>query len=60
MFGGAYDDARMPNWPHGHRTPLPKIATTVLCRYKGEIVIIIIIIIIIILLLFLLYSLKIY
>ncbi len=23
MFGGAYGDARMPNWPHRHRTPLP-------------------------------------
>ncbi len=28
MFGGAYGDARMPNWPHWHRTPLPGIATT--------------------------------
>ncbi len=23
--GGAYDDARMPNWPQRHRTPLPRI-----------------------------------
>ncbi len=21
MFGGAYGDARMPNWPHWHRAP---------------------------------------
>ncbi len=28
MFGGAYGDARMPNWPHWHRTLLPGIATT--------------------------------
>ncbi len=28
MFGGAYDDARMLNWPHWHRTPLPGIAIT--------------------------------
>ncbi len=28
MFGGAYGDARMPNWPHRHRTPLPEIATS--------------------------------
>ncbi len=27
MFGGAYGDARMPNRPHWHRTPLPGIAT---------------------------------
>ncbi len=32
MFGGAYGDARMPNWPHWHRTPLPGIATTGLRR----------------------------
>ncbi len=31
----AYGDARMPNWPHWHRTPLPGIATTSLCRDKG-------------------------
>ncbi len=35
MFGGAYGDARMPNWPHWHRTPLPRIATTGLRRDKG-------------------------
>ncbi len=34
MFGGAYGDARMPNWPHRHRTPLPGIATTGLRRDK--------------------------
>ncbi len=37
MFCGAYGDARMPNWPHRHRTPLPRIATTGLCRDKGGI-----------------------
>ncbi len=35
MFGGAYGDARMPNWPYWHRTPLPGIATTGLRRDKG-------------------------
>ncbi len=35
MFGGAYGDARMPNWSHWHRTPLPRIATTGLCQDKG-------------------------
>ncbi len=35
MFGGAYGDARMPNWPHWHRTPLPGIATTGLRQDKG-------------------------
>ncbi len=35
IFGGAYGDARMPNWPHWHRTPLPGIATTGLHRDKG-------------------------
>ncbi len=35
MFGGAYVDACMPNWPHWHRTPLPGIATTGLCPDKG-------------------------
>ncbi len=30
MFGGAYGDARMPNWLHIHRTALP------LRRHKGE------------------------
>ncbi len=35
MFGGAYGGARMPNWPHWHRTPLPGIATTGLLRDKG-------------------------
>ncbi len=35
MFGGAYGDARMPNWLHWHRTPLPGIATTGLCWDKG-------------------------
>ncbi len=35
MFGGAYGDACMPNWPHWHRTPLPGIATTGLRRDKG-------------------------
>ncbi len=34
MFGGAYGDARMPNWPHWHRTPFPGIATTGLRRDK--------------------------
>ncbi len=32
MFGEAYGDARMPNWPHWHRTPLPGITTTALRR----------------------------
>ncbi len=36
MFGGAYGDARMPNWPHWHRTPLPGIITTGLRRDPGE------------------------
>ncbi len=36
MFGGAYGDARMPNWPHWHHTPLPGIATTGMRRDKGE------------------------
>ncbi len=27
MFGEAYGDACMPNWPHWYRTPLPRIAT---------------------------------
>ncbi len=36
MFGGAYGDARMPNWPHWHCTPLPGIATTGLCRDNGK------------------------
>ncbi len=35
MFGGAYGDARMPNWPHRHCTPLPGIATTGLRLDKG-------------------------
>ncbi len=35
-FGGAYGDARMPNWPHRHRTPLPKIVSLGLCQNKGE------------------------
>ncbi len=34
IFGGAYGDACMPNWPHWHRTPLPGIATTGLRRDK--------------------------
>ncbi len=34
MFGGAYGDTRMPNWPHRHRTPLPGIATSVLRHDK--------------------------
>ncbi len=34
MFGGAYGNARMANWPHWHRTPLPRIATTGLRRDK--------------------------
>ncbi len=32
MFGGAYGNAHMPNWPHWHRTPLPGIFTTGLRR----------------------------
>ncbi len=32
MFGRLYGDARMPNWSHWHRTPLPGIATTGLHR----------------------------
>ncbi len=36
MFGGVYGDARMPNWPHWHRTPLPGIASTGLRRDKYE------------------------
>ncbi len=36
MFGGAYGDARMPNWPHRHHTPLPGIATSGLHRDKGR------------------------
>ncbi len=35
MFGGAYGDARMPNWLHLHRTPLPGIATMGLRRANG-------------------------
>ncbi len=35
MFGGVYGDARMPNWPHWHCTPLPGIATMGLRRDKG-------------------------
>ncbi len=35
MFGGAYGDARMPNWPHWQRIPLPGIPTTGLRRDKG-------------------------
>ncbi len=35
MFGRAYGDAHMPNWPHWHRTTLPGIATTGLRRDKG-------------------------
>ncbi len=35
MFGGAYGDACMLNWPHWHRTPLPGNAATGLCRDKG-------------------------
>ncbi len=35
MFGGAYGDARVPNWPHWHRTPLPGITTMGLHRDKG-------------------------
>ncbi len=37
MFGSVYGDARMLNWPHWHRTPLPGIATTGLRRDKGGI-----------------------
>ncbi len=36
MFGGAYGDACMPNWPHRHRTPLPGVASPGLRRNKGE------------------------
>ncbi len=36
MFGGAYGDARVPNWPHQHGNPLPGIATTGLHHHKGE------------------------
>ncbi len=32
MFGVVYGDARMPNWPHWHRTPFSGIATTGLHR----------------------------
>ncbi len=35
MFGRAYGDARMPNWPHWHQTPLPGIVTTGL-RWDNE------------------------
>ncbi len=35
MFSRAYGDARMPNWPHRHRTPLPGIATSGLRRDNG-------------------------
>ncbi len=35
MFGGAYGDARMPNWPHRHYTSLPGIASPGLRRNKG-------------------------
>ncbi len=31
----AYGDARMPNWPHRHRTHLPGIASPGLRRNKG-------------------------
>ncbi len=34
-FGGAYGDARMPNWPHWHHTPLLGIATTGLRRDRS-------------------------
>ncbi len=37
MFGGAYGHANMPNWPHRHRTPSPRIATLGLCCDKGGI-----------------------
>ncbi len=37
MFGGAYGDARMPNWPHWHRTTWPVIATTGLRHDEGDI-----------------------
>ncbi len=36
MFGRVYGDARMPNWLHRHRTPLPGIATMGLRRDKGR------------------------
>ncbi len=36
MFGGAYGDAHMPNWPHRHRTLLPGIAVSGLRLDKRE------------------------
>ncbi len=35
LLGGAYGDARMPNWPHSHHIPLPGIASLDLHRNKG-------------------------
>ncbi len=35
-LAGPYGDARMPNWPQWHRTPLPGIATKGLRRDKVE------------------------
>ncbi len=35
MFGGAYADARLPNWHHRHRTPLLGIASSGLRQNKG-------------------------
>ncbi len=31
-----YSDARVPNWPRRHLTPLPSIASPGLCQNKGE------------------------
>ncbi len=35
MFSEAYGAARMSNWPHRHRTPLPRIASPGLRRNNG-------------------------
>ncbi len=35
MFGGAYGDARMQNWPHWHRTPCPGSPQRACVETKG-------------------------
>ncbi len=36
MFGGAYGNARMPNWLHWHRTPCPGLPQWACIETKGE------------------------
>ncbi len=36
MFGGAYGDASLQNWPHRHHNPLPRIASLGMRRNKGK------------------------